>query len=165
MLVDYFHVKLRQSVSTLIPLVATVEVISVSKREICPVPGVHPALLGVVNHYGRLLWVLELSDFLDLPEPLPNNSRETLTLVVLKDESQDSGQTNPGQVGCVVSSLQEIISLEPDQFQPVLIPELLAADSFVAETTTIHDHPAAILDVASLFARLQLSDSTVSLVF
>jgi twitching motility protein PilI len=162
MLVDYFHVKLRQSIAALLPLSATVEVISVPKRDIYPIPGVNPALLGVINHYGRLLWVLELSDFLGLPTSFSDSS-ETFTLVVLKGKSHDyAASAIERQFACVVARLEEITSLDPTQFESVVIPELFAAQSFLVETTTLDTTPIAVLDVESVFARLQVSDSAYS---
>lgn len=67
MLNDYFFVQLRQSLKVALPLDSTREVISLTYGEICPVPGVSPALLGVANQRGKLLWVLELGDLLKIP--------------------------------------------------------------------------------------------------
>jgi twitching motility protein PilI len=60
MLTDYFHVQLRQGMEVVLPLDSAVEVITLNQKEICPIPGVSPALLGVVNHRGKLLWVLQV---------------------------------------------------------------------------------------------------------
>ncbi len=63
---DYFYGQLRQSKNILFPLESTEEVISLTYGEICPVPGVSFALLGVVNQRGKLLWVLDLSDLFQI---------------------------------------------------------------------------------------------------
>ncbi len=166
MLVDYFHVKLRQSIAALLPLNTTVEVTSVSKRDICLIPGANPALLGVINHHGRLLWVLDLSDFLGIPELQTEKPAETLTLVVLKPKAHAHlSAAIERQVACVVSGLQEIVSLHPHEFESTLIPELSGGKSFLTETVLVKNLPMAILDVESVFARLQISDSALSSVF
>ena len=61
---EYFRVCLESELSILVPLNYVVEAIVSNYREICPIPGVVPALLGVINHRGQLIWVLKLSDFL-----------------------------------------------------------------------------------------------------
>lgn len=108
MISDYFCVQLHQSANVLFPLESTQEVISLTYGEVCPVPGVSSALIGVVNQRGKLLWVLELSDLLQLSETqYTRRSQDNLTLLVLKSR-KESGQ----QVGCVVSALKGIISLD-----------------------------------------------------
>lgn len=64
---DYFYVQLRRSVRVAVPLAQTAEVAMLSQTQVCPIPGVASALLGVVSQRGKLLWVLELSDLLGLP--------------------------------------------------------------------------------------------------
>lgn len=108
MINDYFCGQLRQSLKVLFLLENTQEVISVKYGEISPVPGVSSALLGVVNQRGKLLWVLDLSDLLQIPLDQTNRrASDTLTLLLLSN-SKTSGQ----QVGCVVSALEGIISLD-----------------------------------------------------
>lgn len=102
---DYFCGQLSQSVKVLFPLESTEEVLSLTYGEICPVPGVSSALLGVVNQRGKLLWVLELSDLLQIaPDPKSRRSQDNLTLLLLTDNKQ--------QVACVVSALKGIIPLD-----------------------------------------------------
>lgn len=107
MISDYFCVQLHQSVNVLFPLTSTEEVISLTYGEVCPVPGVSSALLGVANQRGKLLWVLDLSDLLQVSSQQTRRAQDNLTLLVLND-SKNSGR----QVGCVVSALKEIISLD-----------------------------------------------------
>ena len=108
MITDYFCCQLRQSVKVLFPLESTEEVISLTYEEICPVPGVSDSLIGVVNQRGKLLWVLELSDLLQIePDNKIRRSPDTLTLLVLSN-SHNSEQ----QVGCVISHLEGIIPID-----------------------------------------------------
>lgn len=61
---EYFRVCLESELSILVPITYVVEVIASNRRDVCPIPGVVPALLGVINYRGQLLWILKLSDFL-----------------------------------------------------------------------------------------------------
>ena len=108
MINDYFCGQLRQSVNALFPLSSTQEVISLTYGEICSVPGVCDALTGVVNQRGRLLWVLDLSDLLQIaPDDKLRRSQDKLTLLVLSNSTKSEQQ-----VGCVVSVLKGIIPLD-----------------------------------------------------
>ena len=142
---DYFHIHLRQSVTVLLPLESTAEVMTLTRGGICPIPGVAAALLGVVNQRGKLLWVMELSDLLGIePSPTPLRSQDNLIVVVLA--SSDS-PTNERRVGCVVSALKGIVPLDPAKFRPVptkLSPFLRSLFSGVAE---VERSPAGILNV------------------
>ncbi len=121
MITDYFCCQLRQSVNVLFPLESTEEVISLTYEEICPVPGVSNSLIGVVNQRGKLLWVLELSDLLQIePDNKIRRPPDTLTLLVLS-----SNHNSEQQLGCVISNLAGIISVD-------LIVQSLISDSTLA---------------------------------
>lgn len=149
MIEDYFCSQLRQSVNVLFPLINVEEVISLSYGEICPVPGVSSALLGVVNQRGKLLWVLELSDLLQIaPDRKSRRSQDTLTLLVLSDVNNLEEQ-----VGCVVSALKGIIPID-------LVSQSLSSDSSpVWDSLKINnivftDEKYAVIDVQSVLSTI-----------
>lgn len=161
-MLDYFHVDLRQSVTVLLPLDSTVEVITLNMGQICPIPGTPPAVLGVVNQRGRLLWVLDLSDLLGLaPPPKRLQSQQRLTLVVVTASSANStiGQAEP-QLGCVVSALKGIVLLEPAEFKPVpaIIPQIALFSSGVAE---IEQSQVAVLNVNAVLSAVSVPSSSL----
>lgn len=165
MLTDYFHVCLRQSVSVVLPLDSTAEVITVTLGQICPIPGVPPAVLGVVNQRGRLLWVLELSDLLGLaPSSRHLQFHENLTLVVLTTSEANlaAGQESQ-QLGCVVSALKGIVSL-PTKLKPVSATLYPTLGSFVSGMAEIDQTPVAVLNVNAVLTFLSVpTSSSVSL--
>ena len=117
MINDYFCCQLRQSVNVLFPLENIEEVIALTYGEVSPIPGVCSALLGVVNQRGKLLWVLELSELLQIaPENKNMRSPDNLTLLVLS-----ASKNSERQVGCVVSALKGII--------PIVATQSLSSDS------------------------------------
>lgn len=161
MLTDHFYLQLRQSVRVVIPLERTTEVISLTRAEVCPIPGVSPALLGVVNQRGKLLWVLDLSDLLGLPPAATAlRSQDKLTLVVLNNSA--TGQVEH-QIGCVVSALKGVTQLDPTEFKSA--PAKLAAGlkSFIPEMTIIEHSPVAVLNVDAVLAAIQTSVNLNSL--
>ena len=167
MLTDYFYVQLRQSVKVALPLVSTAEVISLRRGDICPIPGVAPALLGVVNHRGRILWVLELSDLLKLaPSPGVARPQDRLTLVVLRATSEGVGvgEGAERQIACAVSALSGIVPLNPRQFKPISKKLTSELRLFVCGVTEIEQSRVAILNIEAILAALSASVPTTSLI-
>lgn len=153
---EYFHVHLRQSVSIVIPLKITLEVITLARKEICPIPGVPPALLGVVNQRGRLLWVLELSDLLGLdPHKRKLQPQDDLTLCVLTaPQTRMPLSLQDASVGCVVSELKGIVSLTREQFKPVPEEFPPTIRSFISGVAEIEELSVALLNVNAVFTAL-----------
>lgn len=148
MINDYFCVQLRQSINALFPLESAEEVISLSSKEICPVPGVSSALLGVVNQRGKLLWVLELSDLLQIPLNIKTTQApDKLTLLVLSDNKKLERQ-----VGCVVSALKGIITL--DLAQQSLSSNSLNWESFGINSISFNGEIYAVIDVQSILSNV-----------
>lgn len=162
MLIDYFHVQLRQSIGVLLPLDSTIEVITLNPREICLIPGVPPAVLGVVNQRGKLLWVIELSDLLGLA-PLPKQVRlqHNLILVVLASRVADATIRQSGQIACVVSALSGVVTLDPQKFQPGAANSPIHS-SFLSGVAEIKS-PVGVLNVNAVLASLSSTPNLVSL--
>lgn len=166
MLTDYFYLQLRQSVRVIMPLDKIIEVISLTRSEVCPIPGVPPALLGVVNQRGKLLWVLDLSDLLKIPpSSTPLRVQDKLTLVVLSDrlDSSTTGQAER-QIGCIVSALKGVIPLNSAEFKPAPAKLSASLKSFIPETTEIEQSPVAVINVDAVLAAIQTSVNLTSLV-
>lgn len=149
MINDYFCCQLRQSVNVLFPLESTEEVISLTYEEICPVPGVSDSLIGVVNQRGKLLWVLELSDLLQIePDKKIRRSPDTLTLLVLSD-SHNSEQ----QVGCVISHLEGIIPIDLT-VQPLISDSTLARKELKTNSIVIDNEKYTLIDVKAVLQNI-----------
>ncbi|WP_017295036.1 chemotaxis protein CheW [Geminocystis herdmanii] len=96
---DYFIVELIDRKKVAIPLNQVQEVMNINYSDICPIPGVNYSLLGVTNHRGNFLWILELSNLL-FHQSLPNLSLNTLTILLTKIRHNN--------LGLVVQKLGEI---------------------------------------------------------
>ncbi|PSB33788.1 chemotaxis protein CheW [Chlorogloea sp. CCALA 695] len=149
MITDYFCCQLRQSVKVLFPLESTEEVISLAYEEICPVPGVSASLIGVVNQRGKLLWVLELSDLLQIePDKKNRRSPDTLTLLVL------SGNHNSEQqVGCVISHLEGIISVDLT-VQSLISDSTLAWKELKTNSIVLDNEKHTLIDVQAVLQNI-----------
>ena len=149
MITDYFCCQLRQSVKVLFPLESTEEVISLTYEEICPVPGVSDSLIGVVNQRGKLLWVLELSDLLQIePDKKSRRSPDTLTLLVLSN-SHNSEQ----QVGCVISHLEGIIPVDLTA-QPLTDDFSLARKELNTSSILLDKEKHTLIDVQAILKNI-----------
>ena len=165
MLTDYFHVQLRQGMEVVLPLDSAVEVITINQKEICPIPGVSPALLGVVNQRGKLLWVLQLSDFLGLAKSPKQRLQDNLILLVVTTESANSlAIGRECQLACVVSALKGIVTLNSIKIKPVsarLAPNL---GSFLSGVTEIEQSLVGVLNVNTVLSAISVyTNSSVSI--
>ena len=165
MLTDYFHVQLRQGMEVVLPLDSAVEVLTLNPKEICPIPGVSPALLGVVNQRGKLLWVLQLSDFLGLAKSPKQRLQDNLILLVVTTESANSSAIGREcQLACVVSALKGIVTLNSIKIKPVsarLAPNL---GSFLSGVTEIEQSVVGVLNVNTVLSAISVyTNSSVSI--
>jgi twitching motility protein PilI len=117
---DYLQVGLSNNNSLLIPTSNAIEVISRKRSDICPIPGLLSSLLGVVNQRGRLLWILDLANFLGLTEERDRKlEREEVTIVVLVKERERVLEERQPTIGCLVAGLQEMVSLDEELIERV----------------------------------------------
>jgi twitching motility protein PilI len=160
MLTEYFHIQLSPTTELLLPLDNTAGVVTLTLEQVCPIPGVAPTLLGVANQRGKLLWVLDLSGLLGLVSSVRNaHAKTNLTLVVLNGSVHTTREQDLRQVGCVVSLLKGIVSLDPEQFQPVpaeFSPALKLYGTGVARL----EQPVTALNVNAIFTALSTCDRT-----
>lgn len=152
---EYFHVELPRRVNVAIPLGQTAEVLSVEPRDICLVPGVSAALLGISNQRGRLLWMLDLLQLLGVQHAwgrLPTgyatrSAHQRWTALVMRDTDQSS----PRQLACLVSQLRGIIHVSPEQQQPV--PQRLQREvqQYLHGFVQLDRLPVLLLNVEAVF--------------
>ncbi|MBR8828285.1 MAG: chemotaxis protein CheW [Gomphosphaeria aponina SAG 52.96 = DSM 107014] len=103
---EYLQVEIALENSLAIPIEQTREVLSKRRDEICPICGVASAILGVINHRGKLLWVTDINKVWQLTPPQKQiQPQDKLTIIVLKTQGK--------QIGAVVARLKGIITLEP----------------------------------------------------
>ena len=100
---DYFIVELINQVKLAIPLTQVKEVISVTDSDVCPIPGVKQAVVGMTNQRGNLLWLLDLSLLISQMSTL-TNQLTSAKVIITKFPQQ--------KLGLMVSKLEEISNLE-----------------------------------------------------
>jgi twitching motility protein PilI len=143
---DYFQVTIDQGLNLAVDLNQVVEVVKVQGSQICPIPGVNPALLGVVNQRGSLLWVLELARLLNVTDTLFNlKSQAWLNLMILKSNNQ--------ALSCQITSLKGIVSLDPEKFN-YSDQKLNQYRPFLSATAALNYESILLLDIDSIFNSL-----------
>ena len=161
MLSEYFHIQLQPNTELLIPLEHTGGAIALPVEQICPIPGIPPAVLGVVNQRGKLLWVIQLSSLLGLGQSDTSlRAQYNLTLLVLSATSRTTGEQESRMVGCVVSTLKEIIFLDSKQFKPIPAKSPIF-DSFLSGMAQIDRSLVSVLNVNAVFTALSNLDTSL----
>lgn len=156
---DYFQVQLYSSSTAtellaqtklLVPLGDMAEIITVQRREICPLPGVPRGVAGVLNLRGQLIWVTDLRMVQPRQQGTQQqslNPQEKVTIVLI--------QSDQGQIGCLVATLQGITTGVPSELLTVT-PKLKAYYPFGLGQLALADGTMGIvLDTAALIRYLQ----------
>ncbi|RMH64667.1 MAG: hypothetical protein D6676_09025 [Cyanobacteria bacterium J003] len=144
---EYFHVELPQRVNVAIPLGQTAQVLSVEPRDICLVPGGSAALLGISNHRGQLLWMLDLLKLLGVEHAWERSPHQRWTALVMRDTDGSS----PRQLACVVSQLRGIIHVSPQQRQPVPQQLQRQVHQYLQGFVRLDRLPILLLNVEAVF--------------
>ncbi|WP_254565102.1 chemotaxis protein CheW [Oscillatoria sp. HE19RPO] len=175
MLRTYAGLQLSPKVQVMVPIEQVIEEITLSRRQICPIPGVPEAILGVVNTGGKLLWVIDLADFLTEVLGLTRRSPsrvDELTLVVIRkdptpepDPQEEESTVTP--LACLVCDRLATLTLNstqltpiPDPWRPLLRP-LFSGLIWIAPPSdaAARRFPVGLLQVSALFDALSRHSS------
>lgn len=122
---DYFIVDLIEGKKVAIPLHQVQEVMNINYGDICPIPGVNHSLLGVTNHRGNFLWILELSNLL-FNQSLPNLTLNSLTILLTKIRHNNLGLVvqKLGEIKAFSdldkSLIDDTININPNYYQDII---------------------------------------------
>ncbi len=115
---EYFGVRVARQVRLTLPLGAVESVLRVPPRQICPIPGISPDLLGVVGQAGSLTWVFDLSRFLGM-SPSEYEDPPSLGVVVRSERWSEAGSRQIRRLACLVTQLEGIFPLTTQPLQPL----------------------------------------------
>lgn len=168
---EFLSLRLRHGLRVGLPAPTAVEVLSIHPNYICPLPGVHPLLLGVTPWRGQMLWVLNLSDLLGLKvdpqERLGQTGfgQSTLTSLVMAQGFSQSfsqgdgmglasavagGQSNRAHyLALLIHGLEEIVSVSDSAILPVPQGLPVAAQRYFRGLAAL-ESPLLLLDPAAL---------------
>ncbi|MEA5508705.1 chemotaxis protein CheW [Crocosphaera sp. UHCC 0190] len=147
---DYFGVELSQSVQLALPLENIGTVIQINPDNICLVPGVSPYLLGVINHQGSLLWILDTHRFLNLESDFCSFPK-SLTAIILKSPITGTRK----KVALVVKKLQGVLTLKTKSESLSSDHLLFKCQSFLKKIMIENNTPIGVLDSEIMFQLLQ----------
>jgi purine-binding chemotaxis protein CheW len=111
--------------------------------DVTALPNTPAHVRGVLNLRGRIIPVVDLRQRFGMPSA--EFTAETCIVVVDSgDESESSFR-----VGCIVDSVREVLSVDPDHFEG---PPRCAsgADAFVAGLAKLEDRVLILLDIAQV---------------
>lgn len=153
---DYFQVELySQAIAPdlaqtrlLIPLGDIAEIITVERREICPLPGVPRGVTGVLNLRGQLIWVMDLRMVQGQGEHRGRpNPQEKITILLI--------QSSRGQIGCFVTTLLGITTCDLAELTGVDPPLRQSYPFCTGQLALVDDNRGILLDTALLLSYLQ----------
>lgn len=158
MVVDYFQLELPRGVRVAVPVAAMVEVADCRRAQLCPLPGLPRVLLGVLNQRGRLLWVLDLAQLLQVAPAAtaPPRPQDKLTVAILGDPAGRGVR-----LGCTVAALRGIVTLTGD-LQPPPVALAPGIRSLLAGMGEVDGALLAVLNVEALLAALHHSSRSAS---
>ena len=87
------------------------EVITISPKEILPVPQMPYCVLGVYSWRSEMLWVVDVENLLGYPPSLSEDADENQTILVMVV------QVNGQSMGLVVSRIDSIVEQNLDRFK------------------------------------------------
>jgi positive phototaxis protein PixI len=87
------------------------EVITISPKEILPVPQMPYCVLGIYSWRSEMLWIVDVENLMGYPPSLNENTHEDATILVMVVQVQ--GQS----MGLVVSRIDNIIEQNLDNFK------------------------------------------------
>lgn len=150
MIQEYFGIQLSGGVRLALSLKDLGTVESFPRAKICSIPGVPFYWLGVVNHRGSLLWLLDGDRFFKL-KPSEERQQAKITVVTLKHQAAGISR----QAGWSVTALEGIINLNPNKTIPW--PNLLATEfkPLCAAVVKHGERPIFLLDTAAFFDALR----------
>lgn len=123
---EYFKIRVSGGVCVALPLAHLETAIGIDPQFICPIPGVAPGLLGVVDRRGILTWVLDLGHFLELGT-MPLKPGKKLSAIVITSFPHAEDLNTPQEslhdrqpkrsVACIVEELEGVFA--PPKIKPI----------------------------------------------
>lgn len=164
---------LEPDTTVLLPLQHSIEVLSVSRKEIVPIFFMPAWVTGVYNLRGEILWVIDLGHLMGLTPCYPQTAiGSSLTVIVLNTAPDAialnnsvlkgaSGSISPAKhnqmLGCMVSQLEAIEYCDASQMRSpaMVMPSAVTALPFLRGYWWKSDHEQfAVLDAAAIGAAM-----------
>lgn len=131
---QFLRFSLAVGITFVVEIDRVAELANIPCDRVVPIPHLPPAVTGVYNWRGEILWIVDLAVLLDIAVPL-SSQRTLLPLVIIGDEAKNpqSRKTSAfdGQstltIGAIVSEIAEIEWIDPARILSPL-PESLSSN-------------------------------------
>lgn len=145
----YLRLQLSDSLSAILPMQETQEVLVVPSLRLTPMPNMPPPVIGLLNHRNRVIWVVDLPHLLDLPS-LPMDVPQQTIAIVRVDQQPLALAVN--QIRGVIRLLADAIQSPVGTVPAPLVPYLRGCCLLEGEMLLVLD-PRAIIQAEALIAR------------
>jgi len=126
----------------LIPLIDIQSVFTTRLSDIVPVPDMPDAVLGVQNHRGEMLWMVDLNAQLGMETPIQDGYDEPkLTTIVITHRNTTIGFVTPAAIEIETRSAEPVHGVNAALFSPDLAPYLAGY---------LQESGSPVLDVSAL---------------
>jgi positive phototaxis protein PixI len=117
---QFLRLQLPGNVQAMVQTQQLTEILSLNISQVVPIADTNPAMMGVSNWRGEVLWLLDLGCWLGL-EPLYQHSLRLgkLNVVIIHHQGKN--------LGLGVDQVEQMIWCDPSQIQPSLEPDLSPA--------------------------------------
>ena len=150
---DYFRVLLSGSIRVALPLNEVETVCKINQRQVCPIPGVQPSLLGVFNRQGTLTWVWDISEFMELGSQQYKPGKDwTAVVITRKNKSRKDIQPKKMSAACVVAQLEGVFA--PIEIKEFTKPIKKNLQPLIAGVTYQNQQKIAVLNPSALLSAL-----------
>jgi positive phototaxis protein PixI len=105
----YLKMQLTLLQSAVLPMAQAQEAIAIAPSRVTPVPNMPTCVLGLLNHKSRVLWVIDLSQFLGLPNQGLNTQQYNIAIIRL----------DKTLLGMVVPEINGVVRFDPKEMEPL----------------------------------------------
>ncbi len=115
--------RLQTDLRVAIEIDLVMELMNIPLDQVVPMPHLPPAVIGVYNWRGEILWIVDLSRILGLAEhPTPRRGQMLQPTIVLTRGTETSREA--ATIGCIVAEVNEIEWCQPHPLPS--IPDLIS---------------------------------------
>lgn len=112
----YLKFHLGSSLTALIPLIQVVETLRISAHQISPIPNMPTSVLGLMSHQGKILWAIDLSKLIEVPQKgIRSRQYDIIVVEVMLGDGQES---NSQFLGLHVPQIQGTLRMNPEELIP-----------------------------------------------
>jgi positive phototaxis protein PixI len=136
----------------MLPTEQLAEILSLSPSQIAPIPEMPPAVMGVCNWRGGILWLIDLADWLGLKPLFAQDWRQpNYSILIVQGKGKVLGLaiSNVGQM--IVAESAQIKTPNPNKTKSIL------SNSIIGQWQSPSNETFLILDVEALLGTPQLA--------